>query len=78
MPLVVTVIVGTKGENVRRDYPTNVRLKPDETGLYIDTIFMGFQIRSLDPDRFTEPAAGKISDENLARVEAVVRYCLGL
>ena len=78
LPLVVTVMVGTKGENVTRDYPTNVRLRSDETGLDIDTIFMGFQVRSLDPKRFAEPPAGKISDENLARVEAVVRYCLGL
>ena len=26
LPLVVTVVVGTKGDNVSRDYPTNVRL----------------------------------------------------
>jgi mRNA interferase MazF len=26
LPLVVTVVVGTKGENVTRDYPTNVRV----------------------------------------------------
>ena len=33
LPLVVTVVVGTKGENVTRDYPTNVRLSPAESGL---------------------------------------------
>jgi mRNA interferase MazF len=26
LPLVVTVVVGTKGDNVPRDYPTNVRV----------------------------------------------------
>jgi mRNA interferase MazF len=26
LPLVVTVVVGTKGANIRRDYPTNVRV----------------------------------------------------
>jgi mRNA interferase MazF len=25
LPLVVTIIVGTKGENIQRDYPPNVR-----------------------------------------------------
>ena len=30
LPLVVTVVVGTKGDNVSRDYPTNVRLSPAE------------------------------------------------
>ena len=28
LPLVVTVVVGTKGENLPRDYPTNVRVAP--------------------------------------------------
>ncbi len=27
LPLVVTVVVGTKGDNVAQDYPTNVRLR---------------------------------------------------
>lgn len=32
LPLDVTVVVGTKGENVSRDYPTNVRVSPAESG----------------------------------------------
>ena len=28
LPLVITGVVGTRGENVTRDYPTNVRLSP--------------------------------------------------
>ncbi len=32
LPLVVTGVVGTRGENVTRDYPTNVRLSPEDTG----------------------------------------------
>src|SRR5712691_757626 len=41
LPLVVTVMVGTKGDNVSRDYPTNVRLSPAETGLPIPTVSLG-------------------------------------
>jgi mRNA interferase MazF len=78
LPLVVTVIVGTKGENVTRDYPTNVRILSAESGLPIDTVFLCFQLRSLDPKRFTDPPAGRISGATLERVEAAVRYCLGL
>ncbi len=52
LPLVVTGIVGTKGENVTRDYPTNVRFSSEETGLPIETVFLCFQIRSLDPGVF--------------------------
>jgi len=42
LPLVVTVVVGTKGENVTRDYPTNVRLSPAESGLPMETVFFVF------------------------------------
>jgi mRNA interferase MazF len=78
LPLVVTVIVGTKGENVPRDYPTNVRLSPDETVLPMETDFLCFQVRSLDPQRFPERPAGRVSGDVLRRVEDRVRYCLGL
>lgn len=78
MPLVVTVVVGTKGDNVKRDYPTNVRVSPIDSGLPIETIFLCFQIRSLDPSRFSTEPAGKISDQKLLEIEATVRYCLGL
>lgn len=78
LPLVVTVVVGTKGENVKRDYPTNVRISPEEGSLLIETVFLCFQIRSIDPNRFPEKAAGKISDQTLERVENAVRHCLGL
>ncbi|MBT9162848.1 MAG: type II toxin-antitoxin system PemK/MazF family toxin [Dehalococcoidia bacterium] len=78
LPLVVAVVVGTKGENISRDYPTNVRVSPEDSGLTIETIFLCFQIRSLDPKRFPEKPAGKVSGEVLEEVEMAVRYCLGL
>ena len=78
LPLVVTVVVGTKGANVTRDYPTNIRLKPEETGLNLETVFLGFQIRSLDSKRFPDNPAGRVSETTLKKVEDVVRYCLGL
>jgi mRNA interferase MazF len=78
LPLVVTVVVGTKGANVTRDYPTNVRVPPTESGLPTETVFLCFQLRSLDPSRFPDAPAGRISDPYLARVEDAVRYCLGL
>lgn len=78
LPLVVTVVVGTKGENISRDYPTNVRLSPKESGLPEETVFLCFQVRSLDSKRFPEKPAGKISGELLNKVEEAVRYSLGL
>jgi mRNA interferase MazF len=77
-PLVVTVVIGTKGENIRRDFPTNVRISPDESGLPLETVFLCFQIRSLDKRRFSSTPAGCISEAKMLEVEAAVRYCLGL
>ncbi len=78
LPLVATVVVGTKGENVTRDYPTNVRLSPAESGLPVETVFLGFQVRSLDPKCFSSPPAGRVTGTALRRIEEAVRYCLGL
>src|SRR5436853_5635905 len=78
LPLVITVVVGTKGANIPRDYPTNVRVSPQESGLQIETVFLCFQLRSLDPKRFPAPGAGKLSEETMARIENAVRYSLEL
>ena len=77
-PLVVTVVVGTKGANITRDYPTNVRVSAQESGLPMETVFLCFQIRSLDPSRFPVTPAGQLSGKNLAMIETAVRFCLGL
>ncbi len=78
LPLVVTVVVGTRGTNITKDYPTNIRLRPAETGLDMETVFLGFQVRSLDSRRFPDDAAGRVSGATLNKVEDVVRYSLGL
>ena len=77
-PLVVTVVVGTKGSNIKRDYRTNLRVPPEESGLPEETVFLCFQMRSLDPGRFPQTAAGKLSPAMMTRLEETVRYCLGL
>ena len=78
LPLVVTVVVGTKGENISHDYPTNVRVSSTESGLPMETVFLCFQIRSIDPVRLPKQHAGKVSDEIMRKIENAVRYSLGL
>ena len=70
LPLVVTVVIGTKGENVR--------VASAESGLPMETVFLCFQLRSLDPARFPGTPAGKVSKVTLNKVETAVRHCLGL
>jgi len=78
LPLVMTVVVGTKGANVPRDYPINVRVAAADSGLPMETVFLCFQLRSLDARRFPLAPAGKVTGYILERIEEAVRYCLGL
>jgi mRNA interferase MazF len=83
-PLVVTVVVGTGAKNVPRDYPTNVRVTAKETGLPQDTVFLCFQVRSLDPGRFLDSKtrrpnlAGTMPPSRMKDVETALRLVLGL
>ena len=83
-PLVVTVVVGTSAKNVPRDYPTNVRVTAKETGLPSDTVFLCFQIRSLDPARFMDSKthrpnlAGTMPPTRMIEVDNALRLVLGL
>ncbi|MGH7964038.1 MAG: type II toxin-antitoxin system PemK/MazF family toxin [Candidatus Binatia bacterium] len=83
-PLVVTVVVGTDAKNVFRDYPTNVRVTAKETGLPLDTVFLCFQMCSLDPARFFDPKtrrpnlAGMMPQARMAEVERALKLALSL
>ena len=83
-PLVVAVVVGTDAKNVPRDYPINVRITTKESGLSIDTVFLCFQLRSLDPARFYDPKthrpnlAGTVPEARMAEIDKALRLVLGL
>lgn len=77
-PLVITVVVGTDGANISRDYPTNVRVSSNESGLPLETIFLCFQIRSLDHSRFPSQPSGKLSDQIMNKIDQALRQCLDL
>ncbi len=83
-PLVVTVVVGTDARNVPRDYPTNVRVTAKETGLPRDTVFLCFQMRSLDPARFFDPKshrpnlAGTMPPARMADIETALKLVFNL
>ncbi len=78
LPLVVIVVPGTDGSNVHRDYPTNVRVPVSDSGLPTETVFLCFQVRALDPRRFSARPAGQLSPAALMQVEDALRYCMGL
>lgn len=77
-PLVVTVVIGTKASNVTREYPSNIRVPLQESGLPLETVFLCYQMRSLDRSRFNDPPAGELSDLYMKKVEDALRLCLDL
>ncbi|MBI1869812.1 MAG: type II toxin-antitoxin system PemK/MazF family toxin [Chlamydiae bacterium] len=83
-PLVITVVVGTDAKNIHRDYPTNVRVSQKESGLPLDTVFLCFQIRSLDPSRFIDSKShsldlvGSLPQDRMIEVDQALRLVLGL
>ena len=78
LPLVVTVVVGTDAANISRDYPVNVRVTAAESGLPRDTVFLCFQVRSLDPSRLANPPAGRLSRRRMVEIETALRLALDL
>jgi mRNA interferase MazF len=83
-PLVVAVVAGTDAANVARDYPTNVRVTAREAGLPKDTVFLCFQLRSLDQSRLSNPpskllrAAGIMPVARMAEVDHALKLVLNL
>jgi mRNA interferase MazF len=78
LPLVVTVVVGTDAANISSDYPVNVRVTAGESGLPRDTVFLCFQVRSVDPARLVAPEVGALPAHRMAEVDTALRRALGL
>jgi mRNA interferase MazF len=77
-PLVVTVVPGTDGANVLRDYEHSVRVPASDSGLRLDTVFLCFQIRALDRSRFSRLPIGFLPSEWMKKIDAALRYSLDL
>ena len=81
LPLVITVVPGTDAKNVERSYSTNVRVSAKESGLPKDTVFLAFQVRSLDASRFAGPTVrrvGRLSELRMREIEDALRRVLVL
>ncbi len=78
LPLVLTIIPGTDGANVGRDYRSTVRVSAAESGLPLETVFLCFQIRAVDASRLAPQPAGRLSPASMVRIRTAIRYCLGV
>ena len=75
-PLVVTVVPGT---STRLNFRNCVAVSSSfSNGLKRDTFFMCHQVRAIDHQRFTRSAVGRLSGEDMRRIEEAVKFSLGL
>jgi mRNA interferase MazF len=78
LPLVVTVVPGTKGINVRADYPHSVRVPAGEGNLPEETVFMTIQMRALDHSRFQEAPLGTLGPAFMGQLDHAMAWTLAL
>jgi mRNA interferase MazF len=78
-PLVLTVIPGTSAEKKPIHHRNRVLVRPSLTnGLANDTIFECHQIRAIDKGRLISRPVGRLSADDLQKIEEATKYCLGL
>jgi len=78
-PLVITVVPGKTHKPQKQVFRNEVKVEPSpDNGLENSTLFECFQIKALDHSRFDGRAAGVLSVEDMLKLEAAVKLCLGL
>lgn len=76
LPLTLLVMVGTGAERVPEPFATDLLVTAEESGLPKATVFLGLQIRSLDPGRLGE-RLGRLPLTRMPEVWQRVRYVMG-
>ncbi len=74
---VIVVVPVTKAANVRRAYPSNVRLAKDDGGLTVDSVALGGQVRAIAKSRLLR-CRGHLSAEAMRQVNEALRITLDL
>ena len=73
-----TSLLGTKGTNKSRDFPTNVRVLPVDSRLPLETVFQAFDVTAVDPAKIDNTPIGQLSAGALSKLQDALRLTLGL
>lgn len=76
LPLTLLVLVGTGAERVPGRFASDILVTAEESGLPKDTVFMGLQMRSLDPGRLGG-RMGRLPESRLPEVWDRIRFVMG-
>ncbi len=74
---VIVVVPVTKAANVKRDYPSNVRLAQGDGGLTVDSVALGGQVRAVAKSRLLH-YLGHLSMEAMRQVNEALLITLDL
>ena len=77
-PLVILVVPGTDGAHVPEDFPSNVRIAPEDSGLARETVFLCFQARAIDPGRFPARTSGRLDTDKMEEIDQALRFCFDI
>jgi mRNA interferase MazF len=73
-----TVIVATLTTRTKKNLPTHVILKPEQTGLDKENILLLEQIRTLDKTRLQDGTIGKCTEEAMKNIDEAIMKSLGI
>ncbi len=76
LPLTLMVMVGTGADRVPATFASDLLVTSEESGLPKATVFLGLQIRSLDPSRLGD-LVGRLPLARMPEVWQRVRYVMG-
>lgn len=76
LPLTVFVMIGTSAKHVKRRFRGDIWVCAEESGLAKDSVFLGLQMRSLEPTRLTQ-RIGSLPEQRIPEVWDAVRFVVG-
>jgi len=78
-PLVATIVPGTTAAGKVSIFRNVAVIPPSASnGLSVETIFECHQLRAIDMGRFTSRRVGRLSPQDLRRIEEAAKFSLGL
>ncbi len=71
------VVIITSQKEISKEYPTDVWVEKDKSGLNLDSIIQGDQIRTISKERIVKKL-GHFDDVIIKKIDEVIRISLGL
>lgn len=73
----ITIVAAITSQSEKHLYPTEVRVRPGEGGLTVDSVVLLNQIRSIDTRRLVK-RLGRVRPETMGHVDRALMVSLGL